>query len=313
VQEVTIPLPRDIREVFKDARKFRTSRRAMLPPTVRKSYRVPREDWAFLGAVRRPDRILESYSKTKKNSKGLHHLQDANHSSLASAFQDAVQSSAHTVRPVSASYQSAAAIYDMSLHTQQLLQDGDFAQVRDNLQRMALMAQYSLTASIDAADCLARFNSDSACRLRSVWIDHSRLPDDIKDAVRIAPIVEGTVPAERGREFTAPIVGEALKSAHEQAYSRAKADKLLSQKSASMQKPQQQAQKRRTTAQSPTTWKRPRRSPQRPSQAARPAFQQHQGRGTQRNRGGRDNHRQGSNQRPNQPKSAQPGQGGKPK
>lgn len=280
VSEVTISLPDNIKDVYKDARKYRATKISVLPRTVRKGYRVPREDWAFLGAVRRPDKILEAYNKTKKNAKGIHQLQDTNQAALASAYQDAVQFTAHTTRPVSAAYQSAVTIHDLALKTQEMnYSQGASARISENLQKKAILAQYNLTASADAADCLARQNADAARCLRAVWLESSRLPEEVRDAVKTSPIVEGVMPPDRGMEFTTAIAGDIFKTAHDNACSRAKADKLLAHKSSVFQRSYQQPQKRKsTTGQIPTSWKRQRHSPPRSSQAARPS-QQRQNRG----------------------------------
>jgi hypothetical protein len=244
-------------DLVKDARKHRT-RNSFIPPTVRKGYKVPKEDWAFLGAVRRPDRIFEAFCKTKKGSKGVHQLQDANAAMIATNLQDAIQSSAHTMRPVSAGYQSASTMHDLLLQAKELDTSGRMGPLLDQL---SLLAQYNLTAMADAANCLARFNAESARRLRSVWLDHSRLPEEVKDSVKTSPICEGQVPPERGMEFTAPIAGEPLKVAHEHACDRAKADKLLAHKSAALRKTSQQSLKRKShSSSSPSSWKRPRQS-----------------------------------------------------
>jgi hypothetical protein len=221
--DVVIPIPDHIVGVVKDARKHRT-RNSFIPPTVRKGYKVPREDWAFLGAVRRPDRIFEAFCKTKKGTKGVHQLQDTHAAAMATNLQDRIQSSAHTLRPVSAAYQAASTMHDLLLQAKDLDASGQMGQL---LNQIALLAQYNLTAVADAASCLARFNAESARGLRSVWLDQSRLPEEVKEAVKTSVVCEGSVPPESGMEFTAPIAGEPLKVAHEQACARAKADKLL--------------------------------------------------------------------------------------
>jgi hypothetical protein len=255
--DITLPIPEHVRNLVKDSRKLR-SRYSFIPATVRKAYKVPKEDWAYLGVVRRPDRIFESFCKTKKGSKDVHQLHDSHAYTLASNLQDAIQSSAHTLRPVSAGYQSASTMHDLLVQAKDMDEDGHMGEI---LEQLSLLAQYNLTAMADAADCLARFNSESVRRLRAVWLEQSRLPHDVKESVKTAPVCEGLVPPERGMEFTAPIAGEPLKVAHEQACARAKADKLLAHKSAALGKSTQQTHKRKShTPGSPSSWKRPRQS-----------------------------------------------------
>jgi hypothetical protein len=307
--EVTLPIPEHVRNLVKDSRKHR-SRQSFIPPTVRKTYKVPREDWAFLGAVRRPDRIFESFCKTKKAAKGVHQLQDSHSYALASNLQDAIQSSAHTLRPVSAGYQSASTMHDLLLQAKEMDEEGH---MREILEQLSLLAQYNLTAMADAADCLARFNSESVRRLRNVWLEQSRLPHDVKESVKTAPVCQGLVPPERGMEFTAPIAGEPLKVAHEQACARAKADKLLAHKSAALGKPTQQAHKRKSHSDSPPAWKKPRQSQgQSQSYSKPPQTQQRSQRAPQRGtRGVRAMAQRGQGQQPkgNQPRSPRKGGG----
>ena len=61
--EVTIPLPDEMKGFVTEARKHRTTKLPLLPPLVRKGYRIPREDWAMLGAVRRPTPVQRNWPK----------------------------------------------------------------------------------------------------------------------------------------------------------------------------------------------------------------------------------------------------------
>lgn len=64
--DTTLPLPEDFRILISNARKATATKPTILPPQVRHSYKVPRRDWAFLGAVRRPNQIQESYFANQK-------------------------------------------------------------------------------------------------------------------------------------------------------------------------------------------------------------------------------------------------------
>lgn len=316
VSEVTIPLPQDIRDIVDNARKHRTQKTSLLPPTVRKGYRVPRQDWAYLGAVRRPDRVLESYCRTKKSAKGVHQLQDQHAATLAAAHQEAAQATAHTLRPISLAYQATATIHDLAQQAKLLTEEprvDSLPVIADLLDKVSTLAQYSLTAAADAADCTARLNAEALRKLRAVWLDNSRLPDEVKDAVKSAPIEAGSAPVERGVEFTTPIAGEVLKKQHDLACARARAEKLLTKKASALQKP---AQKRKgASEQSPSSWKKPRQGAPQQRQGGGQRQQPQQRRGGGRGgRGGRNNQGRGGSQagqKSQQGKNTQPGSSGK--
>jgi hypothetical protein len=168
-----------------------------------------------LGAVRGLVHILEAYCKTKKSAKGVHQLQDMSSASLAAAHQDSVQATAHALCPISICYQSAATIHDLVQQVQSLVTEPHALQC---LTRIGHLAQFNLTPVVDAADCTARLNSET------VWLDASRLPEEVKDLVKVPPFVPGVAPTERGTEFTAPIAGYSLKQHHDMACARAKAE-----------------------------------------------------------------------------------------
>ena len=83
-----------------------------------------------------------------------------------------------------------------------------------------------------------------------------------------AAIEPGVTPFETGVEFTAPIAGDSLKRQHDQACSRARAEKLLSQKAATLQK--SAPQKHKGPQDTPHTWKKPCPSQPQGSQGGRP-------------------------------------------
>ena len=319
--EVTLPLPDEFRDVISNARKPRATKITLLPPLVCRGYRVPKRDWAFLGAVRRPDKILESYCPTKKSAKGICLLNDNKSAALATAHQDTVQATAHTLRPMAASYQAGSTIYDLAQKALQEIRQPKHLtdeHLADIMEQIALLAQFNITATVDAADCLARLNSEAARRLRTVWLDSSRLPPDVKDGVKQAAIEPGIPPVERGFEFTAPIAGEALKRHHDQACDRAKAEKLLSQRAATLQKPAPQKRKGGQDF-SRQGWKKPRPNQPQGQQPPRPMNPPRGGgRGGRGGRGGggrpfqRGGHQQHQGSKPGQGAGNKPsGQGGK--
>ena len=105
---------------------------------------------------------------------------------------------------MAASYQSGSTIHD--LVNQAIQEVANPTHVYDQylmqlLNQICLLAQYNLTATTDAADCLARLNAEAARKLRNVWLDSSRLPQDVKDGVKLALIEPGSTPLERGVKF----------------------------------------------------------------------------------------------------------------
>ena len=144
--------------------KPKTTRATILPPLMRRGYQVLWGDWAFLGAVRRPDRILESYCSTKKSAKGICQLQDNKLAAQAAALQEMLQATAHTLRPIAASFQAGSTIHDLAQNVLQELKQP--SQLSDDyllelIGKISLLAQYSITATTDATDCLARLNAEA--------------------------------------------------------------------------------------------------------------------------------------------------------
>ncbi len=315
-QEVVIPLPQDVKEIISAARNHKTSKSSLLPPTVRKGYRIPRHDWAALGAVRRPDKILEAYCRTKKSAKGVHQLQDHHAAIQAAFYQDTAQATAHTIRPMALSYQSAATMHDLTQQAQEVtskINDPNMPFIEDCLTKIAQLARYTLTAAADSVDCVARLNADALKRLRAVWLDQSKLPDEVKDAVKASPITSGTPPTATGVEFTTPIAGEVLKQQHDMACARAKAEQLLYKKAGAFRRPLQQ-KRRGTTIHPHTQWKRFKPNPPTTSYPARQGYQPQQKRGASRGgRGGHNTPRGGGNtsNRGTQGRRPYEGRGGK--
>ena len=140
---------------------------------------------------------------------------------------------------MAASYQSGSTIHDL---TAQALKDLacptplDAQHLTRLLNQISLLVQYNLTATTDTADCLTRLNTEAVKKLRNVWLDSSRLPQDVKDGIKLAPIEPGSTPLERGIKFMAPVAGVSLKHHHDQACEHAKADKFLSRKAANLHK-----------------------------------------------------------------------------
>jgi hypothetical protein len=152
------------------ARRHKAQKSSLLLPTVLKGYRVPRQDWAFLGAVRQPDKLL------------FHQFQDQSTATLAISHQDTAQATAHAVWPISLAYQSAETIHDLAVQAQELARDSDMDNlvlIVEHLEKISLLTQYSLMAAADSVDCVSHLNADNLKKLRGVWLDQSQLLDDV--------------------------------------------------------------------------------------------------------------------------------------
>ena len=322
--ELTIPLPDEVLRSVAEARQHRTGKLPLLNPVVRKGYRIPKDQWAVLGAVRRPDRIFDTYATVKKNARGVSLLEDQKAAAAASLHQETAQATAHILRPIGIAHQAAAAAARLTEATKAAFGEGApipeghslTSYTFENLSKISELARYSLTAASDAADCIARLNADALRRLRATWLDASRLPNEIKEAVKGAPIESGSVPQQKGVEFTAPIAGECLTKEHSEMVSRVKAQNLLVKQRDVFKRGTGQKRRGQPGSSQPS-WKRGRQdfpSQGGRGQGGRQGQQNRPGRGGQRNqRGGRSDRGGHSSTQPknNQGKGQPQGQGGK--
>ena len=67
--QMKFPSPGPLMQVWDNSRRM-NSGTSTVPSVVGKAYRVCPEDWAVLGAVRRPDFILQQTCRTKISPKG---------------------------------------------------------------------------------------------------------------------------------------------------------------------------------------------------------------------------------------------------
>ena len=224
-----------------DARQHRSVRaQNLLAPSVRKGYRLTKDDWAYLGAVRRPDPLL-SYltSAAKPSSKGVQTL--TGHKNLVSYvghLQDTIQASAHTMRPLSHAISGLFSIQKCALAARDAVGRGDGDTILKLLDQVDGLCCFSWAAAEDVADCLARSNSDMARKLRELWVDQADLPANIRDAIKQVPIERGHIPPEKNVEFSAPICGEQLPKLYDEAYQRSKASQSLHRKQSQFKAPQ---------------------------------------------------------------------------
>ena len=97
-----LPLPQTMRDIWTEARKTRTGKPVpLVPSAVRATYRLPPDDWAFFGAIRRPDESLLEHCRTKPSARQVPVLQrSADGMAFDSFLSDIVQATAHLARPL---------------------------------------------------------------------------------------------------------------------------------------------------------------------------------------------------------------------
>ena len=123
---------------------------------------------------------------------------------MAALHQETAQASAHILRPVAVAHQAASTVARLANAAKNAFLDKDVVPEGETLttfmftvvQQIEELTRLSLTAAVDAADCLACLNADTLRCLGVTWLDASRLPGEIKDAVKCAPIELGKVPQE---------------------------------------------------------------------------------------------------------------------
>ena len=225
-----LALSNTTKDAWTESREHRSMRsQNLLPPSVRKGYRLTRDDWAFLGAVRRPDDMLTHLTKsTKVSAKGVHSLTGhKNLISLASYLQENIQFTAHTMRPLAHAISASFCLKQFSEEIQKAVAKGDAAKILETSQRLLGIGTFIWSALEDTSECLARGNADAVRKLRDLWLEHATLPHEVREGIRQLPVVRGNIPAERNAEFAAPLVGDDINKLYDQAYKRAKASQAL--------------------------------------------------------------------------------------
>ena len=227
---------------WEDARAHRSVQgQNLLPPSVRKGYRLTKDDWAYLGAVRRPDPLLAYLCPkfSKPSAKGVPVISGhKNLVSYASHLQDHIQSSAHTMRPLSHAVNGLFCYKFAVAEAREAVMKGDGAKVLSLLDQVDGLSAFTWAAMEDTADCLARSNADAVRKLRSLWLDHADLPSEVREGIKQVPVVRGLIPPERNVEYSAPVCGDELQRFYDEAYSRSKATRALHSKQGQFRAPQ---------------------------------------------------------------------------
>ena len=232
-RQMEFPLPKAIRDVWDNARQ--PKKLAETPMAVRQCYRLLPQDWAYLGAIRRPDEALLTYcrGKTKDSSKGPTLLyKDKGLERFDTLCSDIVLESSNTVRPVAMSLTAAnQSSLVLSKVREHLVATGAPQSILDATDAAKQCALLAVEGAVDAADCLARQNATALRHLRQSWVEASSLPEHTRKQVLVAPLTGGVPPQDKTRAFAAPLIGDALNTALEQAVDSAKQQVLFQQQS----------------------------------------------------------------------------------
>ena len=225
--QMHFPVHASVRRLWEDARRARTRPLAELSQTVRQCYRVPPDDWAFLGARRRPDDALVAHcrGRVKETSKGtiLTH-NEKSQEKLDQVLADTVATGAHMGRPLAFAVSAADQVGSQLEQARTLL--ASVSGVPDTvfwyLDNASRCAGLALEAVMDVTETVARQNAGACRRLRESWVEASTLPEAVKRQVLATDVVGGMAPSDPSAKFSAPLVGEVLPAALEAAVDSAK-------------------------------------------------------------------------------------------
>ena len=232
-QQIEFPLPKAIRDVWENARQPR--RLAETPLAVKHCYRMPQQDWAYLGATRRPEEALLTYCRGqyKDSSRGpvLIH-KDKGQESLDAQWTDIISQSAHAVRPVAMALTAANQATQLIASVKRHLTTSNAPQgILDTVDAVRQCTLLAVEGAVDAADCLARQNAGALRSLRQSWVEAAKLPENTRKQVLAAGLTGGVPPTDKTKPFAAPLVGEPLTKSLEEAVDCAKQQVLFQQQS----------------------------------------------------------------------------------
>ena len=310
--QMEFPLPKAIRDVWDSARQARKV--ADTPMAVRHCYRLPQQDWAYLGAVRKPEEALLTYcrGKTKDTSKGpviVH--KDRGLERLDNQWSDIVTDTSHAVRPVALSLTAANQSSLFLAKIREHLVSTDAPQsILNAVEAAKQCALLAVEGAVDAADCLARQNAAALRQLRQSWVEASSLPEHTRKQVLASPLTGGVPPKDKQKTFAAPLVGDALTSALEEAVDSAKQQVLFKQQldilrppaSSGFKVPKQQVQQAKKAPKQRTT--SPVVAPAREPSPGSPGY------GSQGNQGGQARYKKKSQRPEKKDKSSRDKKGG---
>ena len=206
----TLRLSHTSRESWERARtQGSTSTPEVLPPSVRRGYRLSSEDWAFLGAVRCPDDPLTaSLPNTVGDEPNEWSLPGPKRlRQLAECLHDQVQFTAQAMRPLSHAIQGMFCIPQLIAELQTAVLRGQASRTNQVNRELSGVNTFVWSALEDLADSMGRFNSNAVRHLRGLWLDKSSLPTETREELCQRPITRGRVPADRNSVYTAPLIG----------------------------------------------------------------------------------------------------------
>ena len=298
-QPIVQPIPEAIKNMWSTARRQKYAKPyKLVPPVTLQSFRVPPEDWAFLGAIRRPDETLKAHSTVQVNARQVPVLQHKEKSSttLDSFADTVVQATAHSTRPLVHGIHAIRAAFNLVEHLLSIAGSVTHEQLA-LFEAAKNMLRLASSATVEVSEAQARLNSYALRMLRDSWVESSRLPDAVKTRVKAAELVGGVPPDRERVEFVAPLVGDVLQGEYEEAFqSQRRMDTLAKKAAAFTKKPAPQKRAANKQFGGPKQ-KQAKRDFQPPAVTPKPQAQQ-------QSQGQRNNKRQGN--RP--PQSQQKGQ-----
>ena len=246
--QVEVPLDVRYKLAWEEARRTRSRPFRPIPPAVHRMYRIPPNDWAELGAVRRPDVSLSSSCSTE--TVGGHPVlahRDRGLRARDSLLHEDIQATAHLARPISYIGQAVGCIRE-AFETFRTQASQSRPETEHDLALAALvhkMLGLAGDASADVMDGLARLNSLRLRTLRDSWLDASSFDPDLVKRAKEADLIGGEAPTNPRAEFTAPLCGPSFQAVCDDAFQRKKQLDLLHQQGKGFKKPSKQASQKR--------------------------------------------------------------------
>ena len=230
-------IPPDILRVWKESRESSFILNGPLVPSViRKCYKLVPEDWAFLGAVRRPDYFLQKTCTVRNTTKGVKVLENGEAFRACNRLDKIVQATAHTLRTNIISYHAAQHAVKIVDSLKSHLSASTASVILQKFSDLENCLKLGGTAVLHNADALSRINAFALRNLRNQWLFHSSLSRDMVEAIKKSPLCEGNAPSDKGLEFIAPIVGSVLTETVDKEYAMTKKSDALLKKTQALKR-----------------------------------------------------------------------------
>ena len=148
IAQTTLPITNYVKMAWEEAHRPHPTRPLpLVPQVVRRGYHLNKDDLAFLGAVHRPDPLLESFCNTKDSKKGVWVLQG--HKCImknVTFLHDVVQATVHTQRPLVHAVQAASMLRCLMFRLRALLHQQ--SELTDMVMEADTIAKFMYTASM---------------------------------------------------------------------------------------------------------------------------------------------------------------------